>query len=83
MELPFSLWPGGRSKCLTLSYDDGRVEERRLAEIMNRFGVRGTFHPNTGFEGRTEYLPAIDFTGKKGHDKINLSVCGWELDTAF
>ncbi len=42
-------FPGGRSKALTLSYDDGRSQDRRLVEILNKFGIRGTFHLNSGW----------------------------------
>lgn len=69
MNLQFSLWPGGKNKCLTLSYDDGRTEDRRLVETLNRYGVRGTFHLNTAFEGRTEYLPVKEYTELyRGHE---------------
>ena len=33
-------FPGGRHKVLTMSFDDGRVEDRRLVELFNRYGVR-------------------------------------------
>lgn len=42
----------GKSKVLTLSYDDGVVQDIRLIEILNRHGIRGTFNINTG-----HYLP--------------------------
>ncbi len=35
-----------------MSYDDGVIEDRRLVEIFNRFGLRGTFHLNSGTLGR-------------------------------
>lgn len=38
----------GKKKVLTLSYDDGVVQDIRLIEIMNRFGIKGTFNINTG-----------------------------------
>ncbi len=41
-------FPGGRSKALTLSYDDGVCTDRRLIEIMNRHGLKGTFNINSG-----------------------------------
>lgn len=64
MELLFDRWPGGRRRCLTLSYDDGRLEDRRLVEIMDRAGVRGTFHLNTAVLGDGQHvtlaeLPAL------------------------
>ena len=43
-----SMFPGGRQRALTLSYDDGTIHDRRLVEIMNRHGIRGTFHLNGG-----------------------------------
>ena len=46
--LLFDAFPGGKRKALVLSYDDGRVEDRRLVEIFNRHGLRGTFHLNSG-----------------------------------
>jgi len=49
MKTMFNRWPGGRLKCLTLSYDDGVEEDRQLISIMNRYGIRGTFHLNCFF----------------------------------
>ncbi|MBR6729243.1 MAG: polysaccharide deacetylase family protein, partial [Clostridia bacterium] len=40
--------PEGKRNMITLSYDDGSVHDRRLVEIMNRYGIRGTFHLNSG-----------------------------------
>ena len=42
----FISWPGFRKKALTLSYDDGVVQDLRLAEIMDRHGIKGTFNIN-------------------------------------
>ena len=38
----------GKSKVLTLSYDDGMVEDIRLIQIMDKYGLKGTFNINTG-----------------------------------
>jgi len=43
-----SMFPGGRQRAVTLSYDDGTMHDRRLVEIMNRHSIRGTFHLNGG-----------------------------------
>ena len=40
-------YPNGLAKALTLSYDDGVVEDIRLIEIMNRHGLKGTFNLNS------------------------------------
>lgn len=52
MRVSLTRFPGGKCRCLTLSYDDGVVEDRKLTEIMNRHGVRGTFHLNSGLLGK-------------------------------
>ena len=41
-------FPGGLSKALTLSYDDGVVFDRRLIEIMKKNGIKGAFNINAG-----------------------------------
>lgn len=42
----------GKSKVLTLSYDDGVVQDMRLIRIMDTYGLKGTFNINTQM-----YLP--------------------------
>lgn len=42
------LFPEGREKALTLSYDDGVEQDKKLIEILNRYGVKATFNLNTG-----------------------------------
>ena len=42
----YTCFPGGKHKVLTFSYDDGRQEDRRLVEIFNRYGMKGTFNIN-------------------------------------
>ena len=48
MNKVYCCYPGGKHKALTMSYDDGRIQDRRLVEIFNRYGIRGTFHLNSG-----------------------------------
>lgn len=50
------LWPDGREKALTLSYDDAVLQDIRLLEIMNRNGIKGTFNLNSGFLGTKNTL---------------------------
>lgn len=38
----------GKSKVLTLSYDDGVVQDIRLIGILNKYGIKATFNINTG-----------------------------------
>ncbi len=41
-------FPEGKRKAFTLSYDDGMTSDFRLAEIMRKNGIKGTFNVNTG-----------------------------------
>lgn len=44
----YTCFPEGKHKVLTMSYDDGRTYDRRLVEIFNKYGIKGTFHLNSG-----------------------------------
>jgi len=57
----------GKAKVLTLSYDDGVVQDIRLIEIMNRYGLKGTFNLNSGI-----YLPE-NTTRDKYYGRLKLS----------
>ncbi len=60
-------FPGGKSKVLTLSYDDGPIEDIRLIGILNKYGIRATFNINTGL-----YCPE-DFTRENNRGAMKLS----------
>ncbi len=47
MAFGFSLYPEGKKRALTFSYDDGCTADRRLVEIFNKYNVKGTFHLNS------------------------------------
>ena len=51
MRMDLMLFPGGKGKAMTFSYDDGVVQDRRLVEIFNRYAVKGTFNLNSGLLG--------------------------------
>lgn len=52
MKRVVATFPEGKFKVLTMSYDDGRTADRRLVEIFNRYGIKGTFHLNGGLIGQ-------------------------------
>ncbi|GIP16659.1 polysaccharide deacetylase [Paenibacillus montaniterrae] len=58
MNILFNRFPRGVTKALTLSFDDGREYDRRLVELFNEYGLKGTFHLNSGFFGRNSYIEA-------------------------
>lgn len=45
------VFPGGKTKAFTLSYDDGVIQDRRLAELFRRYGAKATFNLNSGVLG--------------------------------
>jgi hypothetical protein len=55
-------------KALTMSYDDGIIEDRRLVEIFNRYGIKGTFHLNSGLLGNGRVNPGEVATLYHGHE---------------
>ncbi len=44
MDYVFMRYPGGKAKALTFSYDDGSVQDKRLAEIFDKYGMKSTFN---------------------------------------
>ncbi len=46
MSRPYMCFPGFCRKAFTMSYDDGVEQDRRLIEIMQKNGVKGTFNLN-------------------------------------
>jgi peptidoglycan/xylan/chitin deacetylase (PgdA/CDA1 family) len=44
------MFPHGKMKALTLSYDDGVEQDRKLVEILNRNGIKAAFNLNSGIQ---------------------------------
>lgn len=55
------LFPQGKRKAFTLSYDDGITQDRRLIAMLDKYGVKATFNLNPGLFGREGTVAA----GKK------------------
>lgn len=51
------LFPQGKRKALTLSYDDGVVQDKRLIEILDRYGLKCTFNIGAGVLGFRGNMP--------------------------
>ena len=39
-------YPDGKAKAVTFSYDDGVIQDKRLAELFDKYGLKGTFNFN-------------------------------------
>ena len=46
------LFPGGKAKAFNISYDDGVVQDIRFVELLNHYGLKGTFNLNYGLMRR-------------------------------
>ena len=61
-------YPGGVPKAVTFSYDDGVPQDKRLAELFDKYGLKCTFNINSSLLG---LKGAINFDGKSvNHTKI-------------
>jgi len=54
MQYRFLRFPQGKEKAVTFSYDDGPKYDKRLAEIMNKNGIKGTFNLNSEYLATSE-----------------------------
>ena len=69
MNRVYACFPGGKHKALTMSYDDGRTQDRRLVSIFNQYGIKGTFHLNSGLFERSERIDPSEIpTLYAGHE---------------
>ena len=46
MRSVFMRYPDGRAKAVTFSYDDGVSQDKRLAELFDKYGMKATFNFN-------------------------------------
>ena len=59
----------GKMKAVTFSYDDGVTQDRRLIEVFNKYGLKGTFNINSGLLGTENVLT---YGGKSvQHNKVS------------
>lgn len=65
----YTCFPQGKHKVLTMSYDDGREEDRRLVALFNQYGIKGTFHVNSGIDWDEKRVPISEYKELyKGHE---------------
>ena len=66
------LYPQGRRRAVTFSYDDGRTFDRKVVAILNQYGMKGTFNlcsslilnDKNGYYVTREEVPVL----YKGHE---------------
>ena len=47
MRYRFARFPGGKSKAITISYDDGCRHDLQFTQIINKYGLKATFNVNS------------------------------------
>lgn len=69
MKKVYGCFPGGKHKALTLSYDDGKQQDRRLISLLNQHGIKATFHLNSGLFSDEKRIKPEEFQGLyAGHE---------------
>ena len=70
MKAIFMRYPGGKAKAVTFSYDDGVPQDKRLLELFNKYGLKGTFNfnckANSNFHYTDEEIEELFLS--KGHE---------------
>ena len=63
--ITYPLW---KAKAMTFSYDDGRVSDYKLVKIFNTYGLKSTFHLNSGLK-QDQRIPLEEYPEVyKGHE---------------
>lgn len=42
------LYPKGKEKAFVVTYDDGVLQDKRFVELLDKYGIKGTFNLNSG-----------------------------------
>lgn len=78
MQHNFMRFPEFRTKAFTTSYDDGCIYDKRLVEIFNEYGIKGTFNLNSGLAGNDDnwHLPLEELVRLYEHGGHEIAVHG-------
>ena len=71
MRYRFLRYPEGKTKAVTFSYDDGVKSDIRLAEIFDKYGMKGTFNINSRSLAKGDKLSVEDVKERllaRGHE---------------
>lgn len=74
------LFPNGLKKTFTLSYDDGLLDDIRLMDLMDKYGIKGTFNVSSALyceEGKdpgTRWPRLTKSQALKEYDRENVEV---------
>lgn len=67
--IKYDRFPGGKKYALTLSYDDASISDRRLVQLLNKYGIKATFNLFPGVFDRDGYITSQEAAELyKGHE---------------
>ena len=67
-------WPGGKSKALIMSYDDGPATDERMVRLFNEYGIVGTFNLALSFLDTPDFVTRDELAALySGHEVANHS----------
>jgi len=74
------MWKNQYHKAVTFSFDDGVTQDKRLAEMLNRYHLKATFNVNTALNSST---PAFEDEGiwikHLNHEELKRVLFGHEI----
>ena len=50
--IEYNIYKNGCMRMLTMSFDDGQINARRLIELLNKYNLKSTFNLNSACFGR-------------------------------
>ena len=70
MRTVFMRYPCGKARAVTFSYDDGVPQDKRLAELFDRYGMKATFNFNCEYTRKTNFTKEEinEYFLSKGHE---------------
>lgn len=70
MRTVFMRYPNGKAKAVTFSYDDGVPQDKQLAELFDRYGMKATFNFNCEYMRKTNFTKEEinEYFLSKGHE---------------
>lgn len=75
MNRVYKCFPNGLFKALTLSYDDGKIQDKHLVEIFNKNGIKATFNVNSGMVQQSNRIPMSEWNSVYDGHEIAMHTC--------
>lgn len=74
-------YPGGKTKAVTFSFDDGTFEDEKFIEMLDKYGLKCTFNINGCALGEKDQNPFADDQNRMGREDVIrvFANCGHEI----